>query len=57
MFGIFKKKSKLEVLQKKYEQLLKKSHQLSKINRSASDKKIVEAELVLKEMDLLRKNT
>ena len=55
MFGIFKKKSKVEVLQKKYEKLMKEWHELSTINRSESDKKYAEAELVLAEIDALQK--
>jgi hypothetical protein len=54
MFGLFKKKSKEEILQEKYEKLLKESFDLSKINRSASDKKQAEAQAVLDEIDLLK---
>lgn len=46
MFGLFKKKSKLEILQEKYEKLMEESFKLSSTNRSESDKKIGEAELV-----------
>lgn len=53
MFGLFKKKSKAEVLQKKYEKLLKESHALSTSSRVESDKKFVEAQEVLKEMESL----
>ncbi|MDN5205454.1 Lacal_2735 family protein [Fulvivirgaceae bacterium BMA10] len=55
MFGVFKKKSKVEVLQKRYEKLMKLSHQLSTSNRAESDKKYAEAEEVLKEIDSLQK--
>lgn len=51
MFGIFKKKSQLELLQMKYETLLKESFELSKSNRSASDKKIAEAEEIMKQIE------
>lgn len=54
MFGLFKKKSKEEVLQEKYKKLLKESFDLSKTNRSASDKKQAEAQAVLDEIDALR---
>ena len=55
MFGLFKKKSKTEILQKKYENLLKQSHALSTSSRVESDKKYVEAQEVLKEMEALEK--
>jgi thermostable 8-oxoguanine DNA glycosylase len=51
MFGLFKKKSKLQILQKKYDDLMKDYHRISKINRREADKKFVEAEAVLKEID------
>ncbi len=54
MFGLFKKKSKEEVLQEKYKKLLKESFDLSKANRSASDKKQVEAQAVLDEIEALK---
>jgi len=51
MFGLFKKKTQLELLQKKYENLMKESFTLSKSNRSASDKKVVEAEEIMKKIE------
>ena len=51
MFGLFKKKSKREKLQEKYEMLLKQSYDLSKTNRKESDKKAYEADLVAREME------
>jgi hypothetical protein len=54
MFGLFKKKTELEILQKKYERLMKESFILSKSNRSASDKKIAEAEEVVNEIEKLK---
>ena len=53
MFGIFKKKSKIEVLEKKYQNLLKESYKLSAINRKASDEKAAEADQMLKEIENL----
>ena len=53
MFGIFKKKSKVDVLKKKYLNLLKEAHKLSVINRRASDEKAAEADKVLKEIEQL----
>ncbi len=55
MFGLFKKKSKIEILQQKYEKLLKQYHELSATSRVESDKKYVEAQEVLKEMEAMEK--
>jgi hypothetical protein len=55
MFGIFKKKSKVELLQMKYEKLMAEAYKLSTINRSESDKKIGEADLILQEIEALQK--
>ena len=52
MFGLFKKKSQLELLQVKYENLMKESFVLSKSNRSASDKKIAEAEKIMQQIEI-----
>jgi thermostable 8-oxoguanine DNA glycosylase len=51
MFGLFKKKTKLEKLQLKYEALMKEAYKLSRINRTQSDQKYLEAEEVLKEIE------
>ena len=51
MFNLFKKKSEKEILQKKYEKLMKEAHVLSSTNRKLSDDKVFEAEKVLKQMD------
>ena len=51
MFGLFKKKSKKEKLQKKHEQLLKEAYELSKTNRKESDKKAYEADLIAKKIE------
>lgn len=53
MFSLFKKKSKIEVLDKQYQRLLKESYKLSTINRKASDEKAAEAHVVLKEIEQL----
>ena len=53
MFGLFKKTSELEKLQKQYERLLAESHKLSTTNRSASDKKVAEAQIVLEKIETL----
>lgn len=53
MFGLFKKKSEKEKLQKEYEKLLKKSHELSRTNRTESDKVAAMANEVLKKIESL----
>lgn len=53
MFGLFKKKTEKEKLQEKYEKLMRQSFDLSTKDRRASDAKIAEADLVLKEIDRL----
>jgi TRAP-type mannitol/chloroaromatic compound transport system substrate-binding protein len=50
MFGIFKRKSKYEKLQKEYEKVLKEVFELSKIDRSKSDAKYAEANETLEKM-------
>lgn len=54
MFGIFKKKSEIEILQKEYAKLMKEAFELSKINRSDSDKKYAEAEEVMKKIEVFK---
>jgi hypothetical protein len=56
MFGLFKRKSELEVLQQKYEKLLAEAYKLSSINRSESDKKVGEADVILKQIESLQSN-
>ena len=56
MFSLFKKKSKVEKLNLQYKKLLAEAHQLSTSNRRQSDDKIVEANEILKQIDLLKKN-
>lgn len=55
MFGLFKKKSEKEVLQAKYQKLMKEAHNLSTSNRKLSDEKVFEAEEVMKQIDILNK--
>ena len=57
MFGIFKKKNPVEVLQIKYEKLMAEWHQLSTTNRSASDAKYAAAQKILDEIDALKKES
>ena len=53
MFGIFKKKSPKEKLNKDYKKLLAEAHALSKTNRSANDAKQAEAQKVLEKIEAL----
>lgn len=53
MFGLFKKKSEKELLQKEYEKLMNEAYKLSSINRKASDVKTFEAEQIAKKIDAL----
>ena len=56
MFGLFKKKSKVEKLELKYKKLLEEAHQLSTTNRSKSDDKMFEANQVLKEIEEIKES-
>ncbi len=55
MFQLFKKRSPVEVLNKKYLELLARSRALSNSDRAASDKAFAEAQAVLEEIDALLK--
>ncbi len=55
MFGLFK--SKEEKLNDKYQKLMKEAHRLSTVNRTESDKKVAEAEEILKQLDALKEQT
>ncbi len=57
MFGLFKKKSKLDQLRDQYAKLQKEAFDLSKTNRQLADKKTAQAEEVAKEIDQLRKES
>lgn len=54
MFGLFKKKTELKKLQEKYEKIMKQSFDLSTKDRRASDAKVAEADLILKEMERIQ---
>ena len=56
MFGLFKRKSKVEKLELKYRSLLEEAYKLSTINRSMSDAKTFEANQVLKEIDQIKES-
>ena len=55
MFGFFKKKSQVEILNEKYKKLQKEAYELSTVNRMQSDLKQAEAQEVLKEIEALEK--
>jgi len=55
MFRLFKKKSKADILKKKYNKLLEESYKLSHTDRTASSLKAAEAEEVMKEIEGLEK--
>ncbi len=48
MFGLFKRKSKLEKLEERFKKLMREWHALSSINRAASDRKYAEAQDIAK---------
>ena len=54
MFGLFKKTSELEKLQKQYEKLMADWHKLSTTNRAESDKKYAAAQVVLDKIEALK---
>lgn len=53
MFSFFKKKSPMEKLQAKHDQLIKEAYELSSKNRTASDAKSAEAHEIMKQMEAL----
>ncbi len=55
MFNLFKKKSELELLQIKHQKLLTEAYKLSHVNRSESDLKIAEAEVINKKIATIMK--
>ena len=56
MFGLFKKKSKREVLYAAYKKLQREAYELSTTNRAQSDLKYAEADQIMKEIEALEKN-
>tara|TARA_Y100000385_G_scaffold109579_1_gene113798 strand:- start:310 stop:477 length:168 start_codon:yes stop_codon:yes gene_type:complete len=53
MFRLFKRKTETEKLQNRYKKLMAEWHDLSSIDRSASDAKYAEAQKVLDQLDEL----
>lgn len=56
MFGLFKKTSELDKLQKQYEKLMADWHKLSTTNRSESDKKYAEAQKIIEQIEILKQD-
>jgi len=54
MFGLFKKTSELDKLQKQYKALMADWHRLSSTNRSESDNKYAEAEKIAERIAQLK---
>jgi hypothetical protein len=54
MFGLFNKKSPIEKLQEKRKKLLDEAFQLSKTDRTASDRKTAEANEIETQIEALR---
>ncbi len=57
MFGLFSKKSPREKLLAQHKKLLKEAHSLSSVNRKLSDDKIYEADLLIKKIEQLDKES
>lgn len=53
MFNLFKKKDPKAELQKQYEKLMKKSHELSKSNRTLADQAYAKAEEIAKKIEAM----
>tara|TARA_R110001599_G_scaffold176021_1_gene368126 strand:+ start:178 stop:369 length:192 start_codon:yes stop_codon:yes gene_type:complete len=53
---IFKPKTQIEKLEKRYKNTLAEAFELSKISRTASDAKYAEAVTIVDEIELLKKN-
>ncbi|WP_203258129.1 Lacal_2735 family protein [Hyunsoonleella ulvae] len=57
MFGLFKRKSKREKLEERFKKLMQEWHELSSVNRAASDKKYAEAQDIAKLINALKHET
>lgn len=53
MFGLFKSRSQTEKLERKHAKLMEEAYKLSRIDRTAGDRKYAEAEDILKEIESL----
>lgn len=54
MFNFFKKKSEKEKLENQFKKLMREWHDLSSINRAASDKKYAQAQEIAKTLNSLK---
>ncbi|MGJ8550112.1 Lacal_2735 family protein [Winogradskyella wichelsiae] len=54
MFGLFKKTSEVDKLQKQYEKLMAQWHKLSTANRTESDKVYAEAQIIGDKIEKLK---
>jgi len=54
MFGLFKKASPIEKLQKEYSKIMQEAYNLSKTDRTASDAKTAEANAILEKIEALK---
>lgn len=54
MFGLFKKKSPIDKLQKEYKDLMAEAFNLSKTDRAAADAKHAAADEVMKKIEALQ---
>lgn len=54
MLGLFKKKTESEKLQEKYESVMKKAYEMSKIDRTKSDALYADADNLLKSIEALK---
>ena len=55
MFGLFKKKSKMNILEEKHKRILKEAYDLSTVDRKKSHLKYAEADAVSLEIEALQK--
>ena len=57
MFGLFKRKSEIDILQDKYAKAMKEWHRLSATDRKASDIVYAEAEALAEQIDIIKNKT
>ena len=55
MFGIFRRKTKIEKLNLQYKSVMNEAYSLSKTNRKKSDEKYFQANEILKKIEILKK--
>ena len=57
ILGFFKNRSELTILLEKYNRLMKESHELSDIDRKESNRKFIEAQEVLVNIDRVERDS